>query len=83
MPFTARAHNPDVRADSNHLPFIAAAGVLLFQPDHITKINFQHLLFHHLSFLRRVETVVEILNEVNVQESRLFGWIPTFVGMEL
>jgi len=69
VPFTAGADNADVRADSHHLPLVAAAGVLLFQPDHITEIDFQHLLFNHLPFLRR-------------QESILFGWIPTFVGKE-
>jgi hypothetical protein len=82
MPFAALAHNPNVRADSDHLPFVTAAGVLLFQPDHIPEIYFQHLSFPHLSFLRMVETEVEILNDVNVQESILFGWIPTFVDME-
>jgi hypothetical protein len=42
MPFTAPTDNPDIRADSDHLPFIAAAGVLFFQPDHIPEIYFQH-----------------------------------------
>jgi hypothetical protein len=42
MPFALPADNPDVRTDSHHLPFVAAAGMLLFQPDYIPDINFQH-----------------------------------------
>jgi hypothetical protein len=40
MPFALLTHNPDVRADSYHLPFVAAAGVLLFQSDHVPEIYF-------------------------------------------
>jgi hypothetical protein len=34
------ANDTDIRADSHHLPIVAAAGVFLFQFYYITKIDF-------------------------------------------
>jgi len=42
---TFKALNPNVSAEPDYLPFIAAAGVFLLETDHITQLYFHNHAF--------------------------------------
>jgi hypothetical protein len=42
MPLALQANDANVGADPDHLPVVAAAGVLLFQSDYVSEVNIRH-----------------------------------------
>jgi len=59
MVFTFKALNLNVSAEPDYLPFIAAAGVLLFEANHITQL-YPH---NHSFYLKKRENSRQVYVE--------------------
>jgi hypothetical protein len=61
MPLALKANDAYISPDSDHLPIVTAAGMLLFQSHYITKIDF------HYHYYKRPSSCIVIPAKAGIQ----------------